>query len=257
MRTDKVKNKPMPPARSELLEALKTVFLALTIAFVLRTFIFQPFHIPSGSMQPNLVKGDYIITTKFSVGYGKFAALPFPFPVKSGRLMERAPKRGDVIVFRPQNVDKNFIKRVVGLPGDEMQMISGRLYINGTATKLVEAGTEIRLDFRDNEDPTNVQIETFSNGHSHRIYNDVENGDSDDTDTYIVPSGHYFMMGDNRDHSADSRVSVTDGGAGYVPAENLIGKAQFVLLSVTDQFSILKPWTWGHINSGRFFKAIK
>lgn len=257
MKKTKIKDNTNPPVKSELMETLKTIFWALTMAFVLRTFVFQPFHIPSGSMQPNLVKGDYIITTKYSVGYGKFAALPFPFPVKSGRLMEREPKRGDVIVFRPETVDKNFIKRVVGLPGDEMQMISGRLHINGTATTLLDEGTEIRLDFRDNEDPTNVQTETFSNGHTHRIYNDIENGQSDNTDIYIVPSGHYFMMGDNRDHSADSRVSVADGGAGYVPAENLIGKAQFVLLSVTDQFSILKPWTWGNINSDRFFKAIK
>jgi len=243
--------------RSELKETVLTAFWALTIAFGLRTFVFQPFHIPSGSMQPTLVKGDYIITTKYSLGYGKFAATPFPFPVKEGRLFERAPTRGDVIVFRPRNVDKNFIKRLVGLPGDEMQVLNGQLYINGNPTEIKETGTEMRLDFRGREDATNVQIETFSSGKSHAIYNDIEDSRGDNTGTFIVPAGHYFMMGDNRDHSADSRVPVSNGGAGYIPSENLIGKAQFVLLSVTDDFSLFRPWTWANINGKRFFKAIK
>lgn len=237
-------------------EILSTVFWAFAIAFVLRTFLFQPFHIPSGSMQPGLVKGDYIITTKYSLGYGKYAAAPLPFPVKNGRLLERKPARGDVIVFRPENETKNFIKRLVGLPGDQIQMSQGRLFINGAAVMTVSEGLEIRLDQNDREDQTEVLTETFNNGKSYRIYDNIKNSDADNTAVYTVPAGYYFMMGDNRDHSADSRVTAANGGAGYVPAENLMGKAEFVLLSVKPKFSIFKPWTWGHVNGDRFFKGI-
>jgi len=121
-------------------ETVATVLWALGIAFVLRTFIFQPFHIPSGSMVPGLVEGDYIITSKYSVGYGKHAATPFPFPVSKGRWFERKLKRGDVIVFRPEGDNKNFIKRVVGLPGDQIQMKQGLLYLNGERIPVEKTG---------------------------------------------------------------------------------------------------------------------
>jgi signal peptidase I len=238
-------------------ETISTVLWAVGIAFVLRTFLFQPFHIPSGSMQPGLDKGDYIITSKYSLGYGKYAATPLPFPVKSGRLFERQPERGDVIVFRPEGETKNFIKRLVGMPGDEMQMIAGQLHINGERVPSELVGDDIRLDRYGNEDETELWTETFANGNSHSIYDDLKNSPTDNTNIYTVPAGHYFMMGDNRDHSSDSRVSLRLGGAGYVPAENLMGKAEFVLLSVNNDFVIFKPWTWLNFRTDRFFKRVK
>ncbi|MGB0908238.1 MAG: signal peptidase I [Maricaulaceae bacterium] len=238
-------------------ENLSVLFWALLMAFILRTFIYQPFHIPSESMQPNLVKGDYIITSKFSLGYGQLAAEPLPFPVKKGRLFERSPERGDVIVFRAIGNNTNLIKRLVGLPGDQLQMIGGRLHVNGQKNKIEDLGKEIRFDSYGDEDETNVLLETLPDGHSQRIYDDVKNSRLDNTTVYTVPSGHYFFMGDNRDHSGDSRIAAQNGGAGFVPVENLIGRADFILASGTPKFSIIKPWTWLSLRKGRFFKRIE
>lgn len=239
------------------LETLSTVVWALGIAFVLRTFLFQPFHIPSGSMLPGLMKGDYLITTKYSLGYGKYAAAPLPFPVKKGRLFERQPERGDVIVFRPEGITKNYIKRLVGLPGDQIQMKDGRLLINGDAVPSKLEGKKAFINQSGEEELANAWIETFGNGNAYLIFDTQENGPSDNTSVYTVPAGHYFMMGDNRDRSGDSRISVSSGGAGYVPAENLMGKAEFILLSVNSDFQLFKPWTWANIHGDRFFKGIK
>lgn len=240
-----------------ILETISTVAWALGIAIILRTFLFQPFHIPSGSMLPGLMKGDYIITTKYSLGYGKYAAAPFPFPVNKGRLMEREPERGDVIVFRPEGDDKNFIKRLVGLPGDQMQMKKGKLFINGEAVSAELVGDESFVNQNGNNAIAKAWREAFENGTSYIVYDAGTNSRLDNTSVFTVPSGHYFMMGDNRDNSFDSRVSVTQGGAGFVPAENLMGKAEFVLLSVDDDFVLFKPWTWANLRGNRFFKGIK
>ena len=240
-----------------ILEILSTVAWALGIAIVLRTFLFQPFHIPSGSMLPGLMKGDYIITTKYSLGYGKYAATPLPFPVKNGRLFEREPERGDVIVFRPEGDNKNFIKRLVGLPGDQMQMQNGQLYINGERIKSEIVAEETYVNQYGNEAIAEAWRETFANGNSHLVYDAQKNSQLDKTSVFTVPSGHYFMMGDNRDNSFDSRVSVLKGGAGFVPTENLMGKAEFVLLSADEDFVLFKPWTWVNMRGDRFFKGIK
>ncbi len=240
-----------------LRETVSTILWALGIAFFISTFLFKPFHIPSGSMAPGLVKGDYIITSKFTVGYGRHAATPFPFPVKKGRLFERELKRGDVIVFRPEGDTKNFIKRVVGLPGDQVQMKQGLLYINGTRVVVETSGTEGYVNQFGNTETADVLIETFSNGNAHRVMDSQKNSRLDNTELRTVPSGYYFMMGDNRDHSYDSRVSVAEGGAGIVPKENIIGKAEIVLLSVSDDFELKKPWTWIKMRSDRWFKVIK
>lgn len=238
-------------------ELVSTVLWALAIAFVLRTFIFQPFHIPSGSMLPGLMKGDYIITSKYSVGYGRHAATPLPFPVKEGRLFEREPSRGDVLVFRPEGSDKNFIKRLVGLPGDQIQMQSGQLYINGEKMPLERVALEEFTNSFGNVEPAEAFNETFPNGNIHKIYDAQKNGPADNTQIRTVPAGHYFMMGDNRDHSGDSRISVREGGAGFVPMENIIGRAEIVLLSVDDDFVLFKPWTWLNMRGDRWFKGIK
>ncbi len=239
-------------------ETLSTVLWALGIAFVLRTFIFQPFHIPSGSMVPGLVKGDYIITSKFTVGFGKHAATPFPFPVKNGRLFERELKRGDVIVFRPEGDTKNFIKRVIGLPGDQVQMKQGLLYLNGERVPVERAGQYDYTNAFGNVENADVLIETLPSGRTQTVLDAQKNSPVlDRTELRTVPAGYYFMMGDNRDHSYDSRVSVAKGGAGIVPKENIIGRAEIVLLSVNEDFELFKPWTWLNMRKDRWFKGIK
>lgn len=249
------------------LETLSTIIWALGIAFVLRTFLFQPFHIPSGSMLPGLMKGDYIITTKYSLGYGEHAAIPLPFPVKNGRLFERKPERGDVLVFRMEEYNKTFIKRLVGLPGDQIEIKDGRLFINGSPVDTKKIGEETYVKKRNNrgsdvEILADVWMETFGdkkagNEKSHLVYDTLVNGRGDNRSLYTVPAQHYFMMGDNRDDSLDSRFSIVENGAGYVPTEHLMGKAEFVLLSVTDDFQLFKPWTWANMRGDRFFKGIK
>lgn len=238
-------------------ETVSTILWAVGIAIVLRTFLFQPFHIPSNSMQPNLTKGDYIITSKFSLGYGRHAAEPLPFPRKRGRLFERAPQRGDVVVFRPEGKNINLIKRLAGLPGDQIQMISGVLHINGERVEVSSNGSEKRLDKYGNLQDTDVQLETLPGNNTLAIYDAMKNSPADNTSLFTVPAGHYFFLGDNRDNSLDSRYSVAQGGAGYVPAEALMGKAEIVLLSATDDFVLFKPWTWGKLRGDRFFKSIK
>lgn len=252
----KAKNKD-EDAKGGVGETISTVVWALAIAFVLRTFIFQPFHIPSGSMVPGLVKGDYIITSKFTVGFGKHAATPFPFPVKNGRLFERELKRGDVIVFRPEGDTKNFIKRVVGLPGDQVQMKQGLLYLNGEKVLVSKTGNYDYPNSYGNIENADLLVETFPDGRTHEVLDAQKNSRLDRTEVRTVPAGHYFMMGDNRDHSYDSRVSVPKGGAGIVPKENIIGRAEIILLSVNEDFALVKPWTWLNFRKDRWFKDIK
>ncbi len=237
---------------------LKSLFLtilwALFIAFFLRVFIFQPFTIPSESMEPNLIRGDYIITSKYSVGYGRYAADPLPFPVKNGRFLEREPKRGDVIVFKPIDETQHFIKRLVGVPGDRIQLIDGILYINETPSP------QLSTDIAGPRDARNygaaVKVETIAGRNGHLTYDEVVNHPSDNSGVYVVPGGHYFMLGDNRDNSGDSRFD-QPRGIGFVPAENIVGKAEFILLSARDEFSIIRPWTWNNVRGDRFFKGIR
>ena len=255
-KTDKAIGKEEASVENPFVETVSTLLWALGIAFVLRTFLFQPFHIPSGSMLPGLMKGDYIITTKYSLGYGRHAATPLPFPVKKGRLFEREPARGDVIVFRPEGHTKNFIKRLVGQPGDQIQMKEGRLHINGKPIQIQKVGQESYIDQSGRKVLAEAWSEAFGDK-PHIIYDTQKNGRADNTNIYTVPAGHYFMMGDNRDRSGDSRMSISNGGAGYIPTENLMGKAKFILLSVDDDFALFKPWTWANMRSSRFFKVIK
>jgi len=238
-------------------ETVSTVLWALGIAFVLRTFIFQPFHIPSGSMVPGLVKGDYIITSKLTVGFGKHAATPFPFPVSKGRLFERDLKRGDVIVFRPEGDNKNFIKRVIGLPGDQVQMKQGLLYLNGERLPVEKSGGYDYTNSFGNIEKADLLTETVPSGKSYTVMDAQKNNPLDRTEVRTIPAGYYFMMGDNRDHSFDSRVAVAKGGAGIVPKENIIGRAEIVLLSVNEDFVLFKPWTWLNFRKDRWFKVIK
>ncbi|MCF6219953.1 MAG: signal peptidase I [Robiginitomaculum sp.] len=241
-----------------IVETIKTVAIALSIAFLLRTFLFQPFHIPSSSMEPTLYKGDYIITTKYSLGYGKYAASPLSLPIKKGRVFERIPKRGDVIVFKPIGSSLYFIKRLAGLPGDELQMKGGFLYINGVRQRTTEISVTTQTDQVGNPFKFRQYKEFFDNNDKPHMTIDKQVGSEvDSTGVYNVPAGNYFFMGDNRDRSLDSRYPTRVGGVGYVPASHLVGRAEFILLSVEDGFSIKKPWTWGKLRGDRFFKGLR
>ena len=244
-------------AKGGLGEFVSTIVWALGIAFVLRTFIFQPFTIPSASMYPGLMEGDYVITSKYSVGYGKLAAKPLPFPDVKGRLLGRGPERGDVIVFRPEGESENFIKRVVGLPGDRVQMREGRLYINEEPVSLETIGEEPYTHRQDGRAVADFVVERQlerlpGEDGDHFVYDGRKGDVLDNTGVFTVEPGKYFMMGDNRDFSGDSRASV-----GYVPAENIIGRAEFILLSVNEDFNLFNPLTWLNFRGDRFFKRVR
>jgi signal peptidase I len=231
-------------AASEVVEIVKTVVYALLIALVLRVLFFQPFTIPSASMEPNLYQGDYIIVSKYSYGYSRHS-IPFSPPIFSGRIFERAPQRGDIVVFKlPRDGHTDYVKRVIGLPGDRIQMKQGLLYLNGQQVPRTPVG-EVKEDsgYGFVRDVARYR-ETLPGGKSFLTNDYGADGELDNTDLYVVPEGHYFMMGDNRDNSSDSRVPPEAGGVGYVPAENLVGKAQIILLSWNPGASLFKPWTW-------------
>ncbi|MFI4976223.1 MAG: signal peptidase I [Caulobacterales bacterium] len=278
----------------ELVEVVTTVVYALLIALVLRVVLFQPYTIPSASEEPNLYRGDYIIVSKWSYGWSQ-KSVPFADlynPIFHGRLLFTPPRRGDVIVFKlPRDGHTDYIKRLVGLPGDRIQVISGQLYINGKAVKETVDGTPTPP--RGIEEPDSVRkvIETNPEGRRYvtQVYAPTEDRPGDNTGVYVVPPHCYFMMGDNRDNSDDSRFDpgltpddpklggcawdanldkLAGGGfgVGFVPEDNLVGKAQVVLLSwntgpLEEQpagASIFKPWTWiTEARPGRFFKLVK
>ncbi len=243
---------------SFLLELLKTAIIAVLIAFLVSTFLFRPFRIPSGSMEPTLYRGDYLITSKYSLGYGKYAAPYIKLPIKNGRILEREPKRGDIIVFKPVGSKVHFIKRLIGLPGDEIQMKNGLLYINGRVQRTEEIAETTQTDGAGNPFKFKQYKEFLDNlEKSHMVFDKQIGSEVDTTGIYSVPAGHYFFMGDNRDRSLDSRYPLARGGVGYVPASHLVGRAEFILLSVGGGFSIKKPWTWGHMRGDRFFKGLR
>jgi len=236
---------------SAIWENVRTIVYALGIALVLRTILFQPFHIPSESMVPSLLTGDYIFASKWSYGYSRHS-LPLSPPLGEGRLFGSAPTRGDVVVFKtPDDNRTDFIKRVVGLPGERLQMINGVLHINGEAVETELIDTVQRQDDFGNTRSIQVYREVLPNGVEHLTFHQVIGNAADNTREYFVPEGHYFMMGDNRDDSADGR------SFGAVPAENLVGKAQIILFSVNEDFKLLRPWTWYRFRYGRFVHRVQ
>jgi len=235
------------PARSraanEMVEVGKTVFYALLIALVLRVLLFQPFTIPSASMEPTLLTGDYIIVSKYSYGYSKHS-IPLSPPIFKGRLLGRQPQRGDIIVFKtPLDNKTDYIKRLMGLPGDRIQVKHGTVFINGKALAQMPKGQDQAV-IQEAQRQVDVIRETNLQGRSYLTYSWDPNQDQDNTPVIVVPDGQYFFMGDNRDNSLDSRFGREVGGVGFVPGENLEGKAQIILLSWHEGASLFKPWTW-------------
>ncbi|MDB5416634.1 MAG: signal peptidase [Phenylobacterium sp.] len=243
-----VSGKAQAPARKsgllhELAELARAVIPAIALFLFLRVIFFQPYTIPSASMEPNLYQGDYIIVSKFTYGWSRYS-IPFSPPLFQDRLFEKPAHRGDIVVFAlPSHPDVAYVKRLIGLPGDRIQMKQGLLYLNGVQVARADLGqvTEdtgygvVRKVFRYRETLDGKSYVTNDFGLTE---------DLDNTGVFVVPQGHYFMMGDNRDNSSDSRVAPADGGVGFVPAENLIGKAQIVLMSWKAGVSLFKPWTW-------------
>ena len=228
-------------AKGGVKDTVRVIIHALILALVVRVFLFQPFNIPSGSMMPTLLIGDYLFVSKYAYGYSRYL-LPFRLRPVLGAVWAKEPDRGDVIVFKlPRDDQTDYIKRVIGLPGDEIQMVHGVLHINGKAVP------RHRIDDYVVTEPSGPGAhmpryqETLPNGVSYPVLDLVQDGFGDNTEVYKVPEGHFFMMGDNRDNSTDSRFL---SEVGFVPFENLVGKAQVIFFSLDENSSFLEFWDW-------------
>lgn len=245
--------------RASLAEGLKTIVGAVLIALFLRSFGYEPFNIPSESMLPRLLVGDYLFVAKWPYGYSRYS-FPLGPPIFDGRIGGAEPARGDIVVFKdPRDNRTDFIKRTIGLPGDIIQMRGGTLSINGQdVPKRRVADFEAPLAanmtclqgmiFTAADGSRTCRYmrfeETLPDGRKYFVLDTTLNSRGDDTAPFVVPEGHYFMMGDNRDNSADSRFSYLEDGISFVPAENLVGRAEFMFFSTDGSASWLLPWTW-------------
>jgi signal peptidase I len=242
---------------------LRLVIEVLLIAWVIRSLVFAPFNIPSGSMLPALFIGDYVLVAKWPYGFSRFS-FPWSFPPFDGRIFGQLPKRGDVVVFRVPGSEEDYIKRVVGLPGDTIAVQDGMLIVNGrpiprqqegtfampisanSPCRVVGGATQMigRTDAGGPACLYPVYRETLPEGRSYRVIDQVDNPRADDVAPITVPDDHLFLMGDNRDDSLDSRYSTAEGGIGFVPVENIIGRATTVFWSTDGTAEYPKPWTW-------------
>lgn len=248
---DTVNKKEKPPWD----DSIKTVLIAFILALFFRSVAFEPFHIPSGSMKNTLLVGDYLFVSKYSYGYSRYS-FPLGMPLFEGRVLGDKPQRGDVMVFRlPANPRIDFIKRLIGLPGDTIQVKSGQLYINGEAIKREQLPDATNVDENFNARSVASFKETLPNGVTYTTLEEVEDGPADNTELYHIPEGHYFMMGDNRDNSRDSRFL---SEVGYIPEENIIGKAQMIFFSADGSSELKNPMSWVKALRGdRFFKKVE
>ncbi len=234
-------------------ETVRTVIYAVLLALVIRVFAYEPFSIPSGSMIPTHLIVDYLFVSKFSYGYSRHS-LPWSLPIIDGRIMAGQPERGDVVVFKlPADNKTDYIKRVIGLPGDKIQVKGGILHINSKPVKREKVGEFQAPIYAGYNIRVTEYVETLPNGVKHRIWEERDDGFDDNTKVYTVPPGRYFMMGDNRDSSRDSRYAEV----GFVPFENLIGRAEFLFYSHDDSAEIWEFWNWpGAIRFSRIFNGI-
>ncbi|MGQ0527447.1 MAG: signal peptidase I [Alphaproteobacteria bacterium] len=242
-------------AKEELNEFFRTAVIAVILALLIRSFFYEPFNIPSGSMKPTLEIGDYLFVEKPAYGYSRYS-FPFGLAPIEGRIWAEEPRRGDVVVFKlPSNTGVDYIKRVVGLPGDRIRVRHGRLYINEKMVDREPLGMTEDDAGAKGKMPTMEYLETLPGGVTHSIYEESDSGPLDNTETYEVPGGHYFMMGDNRDNSQDSRV---ESMVGFVPFENIIGKADFIFFSTNGYAGLFEFWKWPWtIRFERFFKSLE
>ena len=261
-RIDELWRRHLPaPLRLHLAQGwawVKEPLIAVGIVLVATSALARPYYVPSGSMEPTLQIGDAFLASKFTYGYSRYS-LPFGFgPASEHRLFGQAPKRGDIIAFQlPADPAKTLVKRLIGMPGDRLQMIGGRLWINGKPVELAAAGMGEVEDEMGGKMAVPRFVETLPGGVKHYILKWMDNGRFDDTEVFTVPANHYFMMGDDRDNSLDSRAAPADGGVGYVPFENLVGRAEFVLGSV-DYKNASGVWAWPmHVRGARFLKSVR
>ena len=240
---------------SKIIENIKTLVIALVIAILIRSLLFQPFYIPSSSMEPTLLVGDRIFVSKYSYGYSKHS-FPFSPPILKNRIFNTKPEYGDLIVFKtPSDNRTDYIKRLIGFPGDHIQFKDNDLYINKVKIKREPREINLNIQCGDTTIDVNNFNEILPNGKSHSVaYNKI--GSMINSDNYIVPDNHYFFLGDNRDCSRDSRFL---SSVGYVHENNLVGKAQMIFFSNnTKKGSVLKFWNWGNsLRNDRFFKKLK
>ncbi len=245
----------LSPRARRIFDEVKGLVLTGAVMLFAGTAIGQPFIVPSGSMEPTLMIGDEIAAAKYAYGYGRYSAPVGVIPLK-GRILDHAPERGDIVVFAlPRDPSETYVKRVIGLPGDRIQLRNGELFINGVQVPRRPVGA-VTVALGGVNVPGMEYVETLPNGRSHDIIK-IANGPLDDTPMFTVPPGDYFMMGDNRDNSLDSRVSPEAGGVGFVPAENLIGRVDRVLFSITPLSSwrdiLTEP---GEVRLSRLFHAV-
>jgi len=239
--------------KNNFISNLKSISLAVFIALIIRSFFAEPFNIPSGSMKPNLLVGDFIFVSKWSYGFSKHS-LPFSIPLIPKKIFSKLPQRGDVVVFKtPQDNRTDYIKRVIGLPGDRIKIIGGKIIINDNLIKRKRTNDFIDTDKNSSIKRIRKYKEYFFDKEI-EVLDIMDQGIVDDTQLYIVPKGHFFVMGDNRDNSQDSRFTNI---VGYIPIENLIGKAQFIFFSLENS-RFLQLWKWPKaIRTERLFMQIQ
>ena len=243
----------MKKLKSSFVNNIKALLWALLIAGVIRTFAIEPFKIPSGSMKPNLLVGDFLFVSKWDYGYSRYS-FPFGLAPFSGKIMEKNPSRGDIIVFKlPGQENINYVKRLVGLPGETIKVVDGLIYLKKVGSnnfKVIEQSDDGL--FFDDQYQANIN-QLVEN--DYKILNLTDSGPLDFTPEYKIPKNKFFFMGDNRDNSSDSRVM---SGVGFVPKENIIGKVWFIWFSVDTDFSLIRFWTLPlHIRYDRLFNAVK
>ena len=241
----------MKSKENSIFSNLKSIGLAVFIALLIRSFVAEPFNIPSGSMKPNLLVGDFIFVTKWSYGYSKHS-LPFSIPLIPKKIFSNIPNRGDIVVFKtPEDNRTDYIKRVIGLPGDKIRVTNGEIYLN--ENKILRKKLN---DFIDNDKNAFIKrIRKYLEYHddlTFEVLDIMDDGIADNTKLFLVPEGHFFVMGDNRDNSQDSRFKTV----GFIPIENLVGKARFIFFSLENS-RFLEIWKWPKsIRGNRIFKKI-